>query len=148
MIVSERLGLFLSLGVYHSYANWFGRDFDLDARLRFRDLPGILLTFHVVMISWVFFRAPSVEKAVIMLGSVIIPDDTDRLPQLSSEDFTAGVMTMCFVFALHVLRGMGVGRHIAKQRSPVLVGVLWGFLIVFMILMQAPTGSRFIYFQF
>jgi len=144
------LWLGLALGVYHIYALIFKKKFNLDDSLRWRDVIGIFITLQTVMISWVFFRADSTTRAFNILENFVTRDlrNWTRLRALNEEEALLVVVLMVITFGLHIFHRLQQGRAFLKWRHPVLVGAFWGGLILFMFMFHAPTGERFIYFQF
>ena len=143
-------GLWIGLGLacFHAYTLCVPRDRDAAQPVRWRDAPAVLLTFHWICVSWVFFRAGSIGEALMILrrigsawgpGAVTVP----------SEIVIRTVVFLSIVVLVHIFRGMG-GRLLRweRLRRPVAVGILWGALIITMALFYAPSQEPFIYFQF
>ena len=51
---------------------WWGRHMTA-ARKPLSDRARLLITFHVVLVAWVFFRAPSFGDAMTYLGGIVMP---------------------------------------------------------------------------
>ncbi|GAA1997721.1 MBOAT family O-acyltransferase [Catenulispora subtropica] len=104
-----------------------------------------LLTFHVVCLAWVFFRAPDLSTAFAVLG------------RLSASGPATGVLTPTVVLliaaalaAQWIPRGVGAYLRTAFVRLPVYAqGVSFGVLLL---VIAAAGGGRgvapFIYFRF
>lgn len=142
-------GLWLggALGVYHTYATVLKKNSSADDPFRLWDLIGIVVTFHVVWVSWVFFRADSTTQALHLLRGFMEPASWAKVDFFAAEYKLIVLAVLGMTGGLHILRGLGVGRSIAANRSPVAVGIFWGLLIIAMLLFHAP-GERFIYFRF
>ena len=115
--------------------------------VRPRDILGIVLTFHWMAVSWVFFRAFSISEALAILGRAFQPWQ-QVAPSMSPEITTRTIVFLVIVAAAHIVRGLGVRVGWDRVRSPVAVGAFWGVLIVAMALTFAPSQEPFIYFQF
>lgn len=153
---------FLIWGALNGFYQWLG----LAARPAWaaagKRLPGIaespwlgalriLVTFHLILLSWVFFRAASVEQALVVLQKI-----WDGLPVipgiLSHYPFTVDHL----VGALFILLLLGV--EIIDERRPVAARLLamptplrWCiyYAVIFAILVFGRwQGAEFIYMQF
>lgn len=108
-----------------------------------------LITFVYVAVAWVFFRSPSVESALTLLGRIGSDFSWDYLPPFLNTRFV-WVLFLVLGYALHGLRK----RHATSLsdwfvRSPWLVK-----LLIFIVVMQLVINFRqdsvqpFIYAQF
>jgi D-alanyl-lipoteichoic acid acyltransferase DltB (MBOAT superfamily) len=111
-----------------------------------RDSIRIFITFHLVCLGWIFFRARTLGEALSILSGI-----------------TSGWGTL-FVDASVFLHGaLGVGALLVVQivqarqgSSPSIVGALpigarwalWYALVFAIVLLGVEGGSQFIYFQF
>ncbi|MDA7947131.1 MAG: MBOAT family protein [Hyphomicrobiaceae bacterium] len=110
----------------------------------FSRMLGVLVTFHIVCLAWIFFRAESLDVAIAYLKG---------LGDWSGE----GELTRPFLMALvaaslaaHFLPGGLVTRsaQVLEPVGPIGLGFLLGFGIL-LIQAIAPEGvAPFIYFQF
>lgn len=143
-------GLWIGLGlaIYHTYSRIRGVKADESKPLRLRDIPAVLTTFHVILLSWVFFRADSLGAAWSILRSIVT--DFDLLAsRVTDQRLTVSMgAALAVAVAAHVLRGLGTTGPLHQIRKPLWLGLFWATLIVLMMLFYAPTGARFIYFQF
>jgi len=141
-------GLWIGLGlvIFHTYARLVPADRDPRRPLRWTDAPGILLTFHWMLISWVFFRSRGLSEAATILGRWLRWDGPAEGVALGVAARTAAFMAI--IVLAHALRGAGLGLRWERLRSPVAVGALWGGLIILMAAFFAPAQEPFIYFQF
>ncbi len=143
-------GLWIGAGlaIYHTWSTLRGVKADETKPIRLRDVPAILLTFHVILISWVFFRADSLGVAVEVFGSFTDGAGFLRRAVTTPREvmITGGVLGIAAL--AHVLRGLGATNPLLRVRNPLVIGALWGVLIAIMLTFYAPAGARFIYFQF
>lgn len=142
-------GLWLgcALAGYHVYARLAGTSGDRNRPYAWRDVPGILLTFHVVLVSWVFFRARTLGDAWGILRSLARPWGPPSFNQ-SQEMVTRTILILLVVATAHVVRGLGLDRACLEVRRPAYVGAFWGVVVVLIAFLFAPVHERFIYFQF
>ncbi len=104
---------------------------------------GVVLTFHLVCLGWVFFRADGVSSAVSLLERVI--------SGASGTAPTNGPFLL--VVAGLVMLGIDIeqrrtGRHVPHLGRPWLRGALAGAAIVAVILFAGQPAVPFLYFQF
>jgi alginate O-acetyltransferase complex protein AlgI len=109
-----------------------------------RKLAGQLFTFHVVCLSWIFFRAETVSGALKMVRSL-------GYFQWSSDYAAAWLF-------LGVLGGLGLvidlqmeysgGEYVFQKQSPILTFGAAMTAIALLILFSAGGNHAFIYFRF
>jgi D-alanyl-lipoteichoic acid acyltransferase DltB (MBOAT superfamily) len=134
---------FVAWGGYHgvllvAQRLWGGRDRAADAG------PGTLArlgTFHLVVLGWVFFRAPTLAAAAAALARLGDPG----LVWVRSATVAALVLAVAAV--LHVVPPAAAARERFVRLPPVLQGLAYGVATVAVVYL-APPSERFIYFQF
>ena len=115
-----------------------------------------LLTFNLVSLAWVFFRAANVSDAMLVLRSIFSgasgPGATDLHPGLDGMQF---VLVLCAMAGLTVLEIASTRRPmwaaIAEQPRWVRWSVYYTFGIAFaiLLLLNPQHGPQpFVYFQF
>jgi D-alanyl-lipoteichoic acid acyltransferase DltB (MBOAT superfamily) len=121
----------------------------LPARRMNVELPAwlcLLLTFHFVTILWVFFRAPSLHKAVQVLTAPFIGDWTGAAGFLSAHVWA--IMLIAVFFLLHPIddhRRMRLALR--RLRGEVIwpaVVLVWAVAIT----LSQGGADKFIYFDF
>jgi len=110
-----------------------------------------VITFHLITVAWVFFRAASIHDALLILQKI-----GGRLSQLPS-------LLAIYPFTVEQLTGFGLiafllGYEIIDERRPVFqrlaaapVAVRWGayYLLIFALLLLGRWQAKeFIYMQF
>lgn len=141
------LWLGLALAVYHGYARLVGAEARPDRPHRLADVPGILLTFHVVLVSWVFFRASNLGEAWRILR-VLLRSWGPVVFHQPGELVLRTALTLLLVAAAHVVRGLGLERRWVEAPRPAVVGVFWGLVVALIAVLFAPVHERFLYFRF
>jgi D-alanyl-lipoteichoic acid acyltransferase DltB (MBOAT superfamily) len=104
------------------------------------------LTFLLVSLTWVFFRAPDFKSAMLLLLAMfgVIPV---KILFLQTLDILKVLTLMACLFGFHwLMRDRSVTKVAAALPAWVL-GLVWGAMLVVLVLTQKSTGS-FIYFQF
>jgi alginate O-acetyltransferase complex protein AlgI len=111
-----------------------------------RDGFRIVATFHLVCLSWVFFRANTLGDALTVLGRVA----TDRgAVFLDAPTVAQAALGVAVVFAVEAWEEWGGRVRPLYERAP--VGVRWGIAyagVAAVILLGVQGGGQFIYFQF
>jgi alginate O-acetyltransferase complex protein AlgI len=110
-------------------------------------LAGIgLLTYALVNVTWVFFRAHSFGKAWSVLGGMF-GMHADAKPILPTVDLVMVTLIVgAIVFAHWLMRNRTLESAMARVPATVLSGT-WA-LMLFAIVIAQGTGNAFIYFQF
>jgi len=105
-----------------------------------------LLTFFLVNVTWVFFRAQDFDTAWRLLASMFgfVDNGAALLPTL--DIIKVSVITVLLVATHWFMRNTSV-LQLAQKAKWWLVGVFWAFLLILLILSQKSSDS-FIYFQF
>jgi D-alanyl-lipoteichoic acid acyltransferase DltB (MBOAT superfamily) len=103
------------------------------------------LTFVLVLLTWVFFRATDLPRAMMhvaaMLGAI------GAAPILKTIEVVKVVAVMSGLLAFHVaLRGRSV-ESVSRGASRPLLAFFWFVMLTTIVLMQG-SGDAFIYFQF
>jgi D-alanyl-lipoteichoic acid acyltransferase DltB (MBOAT superfamily) len=108
----------------------------------------VFITFHLICLTWIFFRANTFKQAIGILGNMIQPLQFWNL-RIQDTGIFAG-MTFAFVllmiFEFFFIRKKG--EAIFTMRSTVW-SVAWivGFTLL-VVLFGVSDGDQFIYFQF
>jgi alginate O-acetyltransferase complex protein AlgI len=105
-----------------------------------------LLTYALVNLTWVFFRAQDFETAWRMISAMLLID-TGGTPMLDTWPVFSTATTIGLMLAVQwSMRSREL--HDDVQRLPAaLVGMAWGAMVFLMVITQGD-GDAFIYFQF
>ena len=105
-----------------------------------------LITYFLVNITWVFFRAQDFGTAWRMISSMLLLDRSG-VPVLSSYFLITASATVAAMLLVH-WRMRHQTLHEEVQRWPaLLVGLAWGAMLWLIVTTQGG-GNAFIYFQF
>ncbi|MCB0596503.1 MAG: MBOAT family protein [Lewinellaceae bacterium] len=106
----------------------------------------VLLTFLLVNVTWVFFRATDFSTAWRLLSSMfgLAPEGTALLPTI--DIIKVSVVTLGLLLTHFLMRNTTVSALVQKSKWWT-VGIAWGLMLVAIIISQKSGGS-FIYFQF
>lgn len=114
-----------------------------DAPIRWRDVPAVFVTFQLVCLSWIFFRADSFAQAFDYLKGIV----TLRAGSLDISDLGQVAIGLFAVVAIDVLQ-RNSGSHEVFQSWPALArGVAYATLAI-PVFIFAGAPQPFIYFQF
>src|SRR5262249_14937369 len=108
------------------------------------------ITFNLVTLAWVFFRARSMSDAMLILRNLVTPERnglTFDYP-MGASDFTLAILSVLALVVVELVRGRFTLTGLLDARP---AWVRWGvyYGTVFGILFFGVlTQSRFIYFQF
>lgn len=105
-----------------------------------------LLTYFLVLITWVFFRSPTFTGAASLLQSMFSFPAEGAIVLQDLALLQVGIVTV-LLFAFHWwMRNTSV-REVAAKTPAWVLGLAWGLMLVLIIVAQG-TGEQFIYFQF
>jgi D-alanyl-lipoteichoic acid acyltransferase DltB (MBOAT superfamily) len=105
-----------------------------------------MLTFLVVTITWVFFRAPDFTKAMMILLAMfgVIPV---KIPVLATTAIIKVALVTVGLLGCHwYMRDRSVSK-VASKLPGWALGLVWAFMLIVLVLTQKSSNS-FIYFQF
>ncbi len=105
-----------------------------------------LLTYFLVNITWVFFRAPDFGTAWRMLRGMLLVDATGK-PVLQTYSVLSAALVVLAILVTHwYMRDRAL--HVEVQRLPApVIGLGWGAML-WLIAVTQGGGNAFIYFQF
>lgn len=105
-----------------------------------------LLTYALINITWVFFRAREFSTARRLLESMLLIDRSGA-PLLSSYKVISALVTVTLLVLVHwYMRDRTLHGFAARVPAPA-VGLAWGVML-FLVTITQGGSSAFIYFQF
>jgi alginate O-acetyltransferase complex protein AlgI len=109
-----------------------------------RHFVGMVVTFHLVLVAWVFFRAPDVSTAFAIVRHMVVP--TGRV--LSDPILAQGFLGIALMVGLELYtRRQQYYENLA--RFPLSLRFTHALaLLFFVVLFGIEKGAQFIYFQF
>lgn len=123
------------------------RDFVESARLKFSQIPLVLITFSSVVLAWIFFRSDSLSIAHdYLLGILEFSDFSLRLFYNSSKMLLFSGIISISIIVLLGFELMAVQKEQIEVKLTFTSAIFVGLLIVFMGVFKNQTD--FIYFQF
>ncbi len=136
-------GLYLAVERYFNYRKFIDNSHQL---LRF---IGGVLTFHLVCLSWVFFRADNFDQAMSILDRLFSMDYFWNLQIKDTNVFGSIVITTCLLllFDIFLFRKLDLSNLSAPKNKWSLIGLKVALVILIMVF-GISEGSQFIYFQF
>lgn len=105
-----------------------------------------LLTWTLVNITWVFFRAKTFDKAGAVLQGMFGLNATTK-PILASAHFVPVAVIVAGIVVAHWLMRRRTLESALARTPPLVLSLAWG-LMLFAIVAAQGVGNAFIYFQF
>ena len=105
-----------------------------------------LFTYFLVLITWVFFRAPSFGKAGELLSAMFLLDRGGNVILQELAVVVVGLITIGLLVTHWKMRDTSV-RAVAEKTPSWALGLAWAIMLVLIAVAQG-TGEQFIYFQF
>ncbi|MEW6536645.1 MAG: MBOAT family O-acyltransferase [Candidatus Auribacterota bacterium] len=110
----------------------------------------VFITFHLVLLSWIFFRANSVTDAFYIIrhiGDISVSDVISFAKGVQIE-FIIAVCSIAFMEFVHLIQRHSRIRHMLAER-PIYVRWAVYYAVIFGIIFFGKfTQQQFIYFQF
>ena len=105
-----------------------------------------LLTYFLVNLTWVFFRAPTFDKAwIILMGMFGLNEGTE--PILAAVHLVAVTLIVGGLVLTHwCMRSRTLESVVSSTPAP-LLATAWSAM-AFAVIIEQGTGNAFIYFQF
>jgi alginate O-acetyltransferase complex protein AlgI len=146
---------FLVWGCYHGALLVIERrfSFDLDPAAPRQRYLRRALTMLLVVVGWVFFRAPDLGHALSMIGHMLIPD-FDGLGAGVDQAFTNQRLVILlaalavFLLPAHPVTGPLLESSRSRPATALRIGVMTAGLLYAAILIATGTFSPFLYYQF
>jgi alginate O-acetyltransferase complex protein AlgI len=108
---------------------------------------GLILTFHFVTLLWVFFRAPSFDKARAMLAAAFAGGGWDKAGDLVHAQ--SGAVLLLAIFALlHAFDDHRLIKLTIRRIRPEIVLPLIVLLLALAMTISHGSSTKFIYFDF
>ena len=141
---------FVVWGLYHAMIIFFYRILTSDAitaRVRVPRFVGIAITFSIMMLGWVPFRAGSVEISLTMWGKLFDPMAYTWLGMRENAYLVAFIVCVSFLGWAFV-RELRMPQFKGALRAGSMVEILGLVVITLATLIFLQSGTQFIYFQF
>jgi len=111
----------------------------------------VAVTFHAVLVAWVFFRAASLAAAVGILTRML-PGGWRTAPAdivgFGRFDLIVGVMAIAFLMTVEILQGHDLRQFLAQRPRPMRWGFYYAVVLLIVNFGMFHNPQQFIYFQF
>ena len=94
-----------AIAMYNLIAAYFNFQSNMDDPLRLRDFLGIFITFQIMTIAWVFFRANSMTQAIQIFHNLLTQRTWTLVLEWTVDDHFAVHRLLLFVSMIHIFRG-------------------------------------------
>ena len=109
----------------------------------------VLLTFHVVLLAWVFFRAQSLGQGVTIISKILTEFGESLHIGSSSVEFALSAASILFLVVIQISQYTKVAPFYGvRGRFPLLWSWVGTLLLALGVLLLGKSNSDFIYFQF
>ena len=105
-----------------------------------------LLTYTLINVTWVFFRADSFGEAWSLLRGMV-GLNAGAPPILSTAELVPALAIVAAIVVAHWLMRLRTLEAFIAQRRPAVLSGAWA-LMLFAVIATQGTGNAFIYFQF
>lgn len=112
---------------------------------RWADVPAVLLTFHLVALSWVFFRADSFPQAWDVITGIATARHADGIPYGGLVLVVPAALAVLFIDLVQ----RRTRRHEGLLQLPAFAqGLVYGAFFMAIVLFSGQEVVPFLYFQF
>ena len=133
--------LFIPSFIRKAHRNALGDEFETGSWYPSpRELTGILVTFALVTLAWVFFRADSISQAFSYLGYM-----ADQPLRFNFSMFRQVILLLPFSFMLDILQR---NDYLLQKKRTWYIAMESAVLVAIILVFGNFGGSEFIYFQF
>ena len=105
-----------------------------------------LLTYALINVTWVFFRADSFGQAWSLLRGMA-GSNAGAAPILPTSELVPALGIVAGIVAAHWMMRLRTLESFVAQRHPALLSGAWA-LMLFAVIVTQGSGNAFIYFQF
>lgn len=103
------------------------------------------LTFCIVCLAWIFFRANTVSDAFLIIKGIFMDL---AMPYMRIADFIAVALALAMVFMKESIDEYGLKIRVSESPVWIVRHMYIVSMIAFIILLGVLNGDQFIYFQF
>lgn len=136
-------------GLYLSIEKKFNIPQKFENKSRLIKIVGMVMVFHLICLTWVFFRAETFEKAIGILSRMVTPEFFMNLQIKDTGVFASIILntTLFMLLEIFLFRKINQSNILTKNKLGIVVA-LNVILFMLIILYGISEGSQFIYFQF
>ncbi len=136
-------------GVYLLIDKWIkgkNKSNGVSQALRYRDIPSIILTFGLVLITWLFFRAENVQVAFDIIDLILSFESSEEGVRLLGMSLSF----MAIILGIDLMNRKAGTQVFLPTFLPTYIsnGILFILMVVSFIFMFQNKAMPFIYFQF
>jgi len=117
----------------------------------FKELRGMMLTFSLTILAWIFFRAENISHAIQYISDLFtgLIDYTNYLETYNLlRDFGPALIVVFIIFILVEWSGRHTEFAINRLTNNRFLNIFFYYLILFLIFIYSGKPQEFIYFQF
>ncbi|WP_420316474.1 MBOAT family O-acyltransferase [Ekhidna sp.] len=136
-------------GLYLSIERMFGIPKYIESSNRIIKLFGQLMVFHLICLTWVFFRSGTFDKAIFITERMFTPSFFFNLSIQDSGVFTSIIINTLLFYLLEItMFNRKSVPSLSWMENPRWSIPLVVVLFMLVLLFSNSEGSQFIYFQF
>ena len=124
-----------------------------------RKFIDVFITFHLVLIAWVFFRANSLNDALLVFEKILTVNPIVFLEQLFTLSFTSdlgltsyelfiAIMSIIFMEVIHLYQRHNKMRNFLSNKPRAIRWSVYYSIVILILLFGEFNLTEFIYFQF
>lgn len=125
----------------------------------FRNVVDIIITFHLVLFAWIFFRANSLNDAIYILNQIILIPPIESLKEIFNLNFGVNIglrkydlfvvfYSIIIMETVHLMQRHNKIRNFFSNKPRFIRWAIYYFLIFSILLFGEFNLTEFIYLQF
>ncbi len=112
----------------------------------------VVITFHLVLYSWIFFRAQSLSDAFMIIGNLFTHFDVNALFAISGfgrQRFEFALMSILILVGVELIqRRVDIREWLNARPAAVRCAVYYGLVMIILLFGAYDNARAFIYFHF
>lgn len=114
---------------------------------KFKEIVQIIFTFFLTTLAWIFFRAESVEKAIVYIKRIIL--NNSYFPKIEPIYLTTIFIPIALlIFFEWMFRTREFGLELDKSSNKIIRYATYSLVLVCVVFFGSFESDSFIYFQF
>ena len=109
---------------------------------------GILITYFLVCLAWIFFRSQSFSEALNIIGSIYEFNDFNFSSLKPKFDLLKVVSLVCILYFSELIFNKNQSLFFKLRHNRVFQYIFFSSILLFIILFGSFENNNFIYFQF
>jgi len=135
-------------GLFLVIENWFRIHLPVNNLTQLTKVLLIIVTYVLVSLTWVFFRAENIDHASLLLSHLILSGQRYTYPILSNTEVSLALLTSFSLLAWQIYQRESTLEGFFSRLHPIARGLILASQLIIIYLYASGDDRAFIYFQF